>query len=77
MNLTNITPFVRGLNRIEQTAIDVEAFAKEAQINQPVDHRDWLIAQIKKCTSDGPEMSSLFREFTYVKKQINVLRGVK
>ena len=50
---------------------------READLNQLIKHRDWLAEQIKRCKEDGPEMMSLCKEYTYVKKEILVLRGSK
>lgn len=50
---------------------------REAELAQLTKHRDWLSEQIKKCKCDGPEMASLCKEYTYIKKRIQVVRNSK
>lgn len=55
--------------------MDAARQEKQAELQRLIARRDVLANEIKRCKESGPLMSSLCKEFTAVKKQIQIVRG--
>lgn len=65
--LTDITPFLTG--------IDAKNRMREQRVKSLVSRREQLTKLIKECKESGPLMRSLCKEFTALKKKIQILGG--
>jgi hypothetical protein len=53
--------------------IDAMRDAREQEIKSLLKRRDWLAAEMNRCKEAGPLMQSLRKEWTYVKKQLQMI----
>lgn len=55
--------------------IDAARQEKQAELQRLIARRELLASEIKRCKEAGPLMTSLCKELTAVKKQIQAVRG--